>query len=227
MIKIAPSILSADLLKLQKQIETVEKCGADYIHVDVMDGQYVPNLTFGSVVVSALKRITSLPLDVHLMIKNPDTHIEQFATAGADIITVHPDASIHIHRTLMHIHDHGCKAGIALNPGTDISVLRPVYDLLDLVLVMTVNPGFPAQTLISSTLEKVRDMAVEKAARKKNIIIEVDGGINETTIPKVVNAGADMLVIGYAIMGQKNIAEAFTKIRQTVDKAEHGSGNSQ
>jgi ribulose-phosphate 3-epimerase len=225
MIKIAPSILSADLLRLQTQIETVEKCGADYIHVDVMDGQYVPNITFGPVIVSALKRITSVPLDVHLMIKNPDMYIEPFASAGADIITVHPDASIHIHRTLMHIHEHGCKAGIALNPGTDHCVLRPVYDLLDLVLVMTVNPGFPAQTLIPATVEKVRKVSAEKATRKQNFIIEVDGGINETTIPGVIDAGADMLVIGEAIMGQENIADAFSAMRQAAERAEHGRRN--
>jgi ribulose-phosphate 3-epimerase len=227
MIKIAPSILSADLLQLQQQVETVEQCGADYIHVDVMDGRYVPNITFGPVIVRELKRITSLPLDVHLMIKNPEEQINKFAEAGADIITVHPDSTIHIHRTLMHIREQGCKAGISLNPGTDISVVQPLYDMLDLLLIMTVNPGFPAQKLIPSTVEKIKAVAEEKKVQQYGYIIEVDGGINETTIPTVVEAGAEMLVLGDAIMGQENIAEAFALIRQTAERAERGNGNSQ
>jgi ribulose-phosphate 3-epimerase len=221
MIKIAPSILSADLLQLQKQIQILEKGGADYIHVDVMDGQYVPNITFGPMIVSTLKRITALPLDVHLMVREPDPHIESFAQAGASIITVHPDATTHIHRTLTHIHDHGCQAGISLNPGADISLLRPLYDLLDLVLIMTVNPGFPAQMLIPSTLDKVRQVAEIKRNNNHTFIIEVDGGINGHTIPPVIKAGADMLVIGAAILGQSNVANALQNIRQIVAEAVH------
>ena len=219
MIKIAPSILSADLIQIEKQIKTVERCGVDYIHVDVMDGQYVPNITFGPVIVEALKRITRLPLNVHLMIKNPDAQIEKFARAGADSLTVHPDATIHIHRTLMHIREHGCLAGLALNPGADISLLRPLKDLLDLVLVMTVNPGFPAQELIPSTIEKIKTLAREKKAGKHRYIIEVDGGINETTIPDVVKAGAQLLVVGHAILGHKDIGRACGKIRKIAEEA--------
>jgi ribulose-phosphate 3-epimerase len=221
MIKIAPSILSADLVHLQKQIEIVEQGGADYIHVDVMDGQYVPNITFGPVILSTLKRITSLPLDVHLMIRDPDSHIELFAKAGAAIITIHPEATAHIHRTLQHIRAQGCQAGVSLNPGTDICVLRPIYDMVDLVLIMTVNPGFPAQTLIPSTLEKIRSVAEDKRNRADRFIIEVDGGINTTTIPRVIKAGAEMLVIGDAILGQKNIANALRKVKLAAERAGH------
>ena len=225
MIKIASSILSADLLQLEKQIKTVEQCGVDYIHVDVMDGQYVPNITFGPVVVKILKRITKLPLDVHLMIKNPDDQIENFARAGANIITVHPDSTIHIHRTLMLIHENGCQAGISLNPGADISLLHPLEDLLDLVLIMTVNPGYPAQKLIPSTIEKIKALAQEKKSRGYDYLIEVDGGINELTIPKIVKAGAELLVVGSAILGQPDINKACKTIRQVAEGVHIDGGN--
>ncbi len=197
-IRIAPSILAADFAKLGEEIRAITDAGADYVHVDVMDGHFVPNLTLGPDVVRALRRFSPLPFDVHLMISPVDGFIEAFAQAGADIITVHPEAGPHLHRTLQTIKRAGAQAGVALNPATPVEVLDPVLGDLDLVLVMSVNPGFGGQTFIESQLEKIEAVRtrIDKAGRE--IALEVDGGITAKTAPGAIDAGADILVAGTA-----------------------------
>jgi len=212
-IKLAPSVLSADLLMLREQIKSVEANEADLIHLDIMDGHFVPNITFGPVIVSTLKRITDLPLDVHLMIMNADTYIPKFADAGADYITVHQEAELHLHRSIHLIKEHGVKAGIALNPATDISTIEPLLPDLDLVLLMTVNPGFGGQTFISLVLDKIVKLAELKNKYNFGFEIEVDGGINTETVPQVVQAGAEILVAGIAIFGDENPGKACRQLK--------------
>jgi ribulose-phosphate 3-epimerase len=212
-IKIAPSVLSADLLKLKEQINSVEENEADLIHLDIMDGHFVPNITFGPVIVSTLKRITDLPLDVHLMIMNADTYIPKFAEVGADYITVHQEAAPHLHRSIHLIKEHGVKAGIALNPATDIATIEPVLPDLDLVLLMTVNPGFGGQTFITLVLDKIARLAELKKKHNFNFEIEVDGGINTETVPQVVRAGAEILVAGIAIFGNEDPGKACRQLK--------------
>ncbi len=216
-IYIAPSILSADLLQLKEQVELVASHGADFIHVDVMDGHFVPNLTFGPNMVSALKKITDLPLDVHLMIENPDREIENYSQAGADILTVHQEACTHLHRCLQSIHQHGMKAGVSLNPATSLSTIENVMDEIDLLLIMSVNPGFGGQKFIPQSLTKIA-LAKEMITNSgRKILLEVDGGIDPTTAKKVIHQGANVLVAGNAIFGQKNIIEALHKLRKESD----------
>ncbi len=212
-IKIAPSVLSADLLKLKDQIESVEKNEADLIHLDIMDGHFVPNITFGPVIVSTLQRITDLPLDVHLMIMNADNYIPQFARAGADYITVHQEAGPHLHRSIQLIKEQGVKAGVALNPATDLSTIEPMLADLDLVLLMTVNPGFGAQTFIPLVLDKISKLSELKKKNSYNLEIEVDGGINMDTVPDVVKAGAEVLVAGNAIFGNEDPGKACRQLK--------------
>lgn len=212
-IKIAPSVLSADLLMLKEQIKSVEENEADLIHLDIMDGHFVPNITFGPVIVSTLKRITDLPLDVHLMIMNADKYIPKFANAGADYITVHQEAELHLHRSVHLIKEHGVKSGIALNPATDISTIEPLLPDLDLVLLMTVNPGFGGQTFISLVLDKIVRLADLKKKYNFGFEIEVDGGINTETVPQVVKAGAEILVAGIAVFGDENPGKACRKLK--------------
>lgn len=190
MIKIAPSILSADFSKLGEEIKDVEKGGADYIHVDVMDGHFVPNITIGPLIVEAIRPITSLPLDVHLMIENPDNYIPTFTQAGADIITVHVEACQHLHRTIQLIKSHGIKAGVVLNPHTPVSVIEHVLEDIDMVLLMTVNPGFGGQKFIHSVLPKIKQVADMVKERNLEVEIEVDGGVNAETARLCVEAGA-------------------------------------
>ncbi|ARK31046.1 ribulose-phosphate 3-epimerase [Halalkalibacter krulwichiae] len=213
MIKIAPSILSADFSKLGEDIKDVELGGADYIHVDVMDGHFVPNITIGPLVVEAIRPITTLPLDVHLMIENPDTYIPQFAKAGADIISVHVEACRHLHRTIHLIKDEGVKAGVVLNPATPVEVLEPIIDDVDLVLLMTVNPGFGGQRFIKSVLPKIKQVATLVKERGLSVEIEVDGGVNNETAKQCIEAGANVLVAGSAIYGKNDRAEAIAAIR--------------
>ncbi len=203
MIKIAPSILSADFSKLGEEIKDVEKGGADYIHVDVMDGHFVPNITIGPLIVEAIRPITSLPLDVHLMIENPDNYIPTFAKAGADIITVHVEACPHLHRTIQLIKSHGIKAGVVLNPHTPVSVIEHVLEDIDMVLLMTVNPGFGGQKFIHSVLPKIKQVAEMVKERNLEVEIEVDGGVNAETARLCVEAGANVLVAGSAVYNQK------------------------
>ena len=212
-IKIAPSVLSADLLKLKDQIESVEKNEAELIHLDIMDGHFVPNITFGPVIVSTLQRITDLPLDVHLMIMNADNYIPQFARAGADYITVHQEAGPHLHRSIQLIKEQGVKAGVALNPATDLSTIEPMLADLDLVLLMTVNPGFGAQTFIPLVLDKISKLSELKKKNSYNLEIEVDGGINMDTVPDVVKAGAEVLVAGNAIFGNEDPGKACRQLK--------------
>ena len=212
-IKIAPSVLSADLLKLKDQIESVEKNEAELIHLDIMDGHFVPNITFGPVIVSTLQRITDLPLDVHLMIMNADNYISQFARAGADYITVHQEAGPHLHRSIQLIKEQGVKAGVALNPATDLSTIEPMLPDLDLVLLMTVNPGFGGQTFIPLVLDKISKLSELKKKNNYNFEIEVDGGINMDTVPDVVRAGAEVLVAGNAIFGNEDPGKACRQLK--------------
>ncbi|QED47494.1 ribulose-phosphate 3-epimerase [Cytobacillus dafuensis] len=213
MVKIAPSILSADFSKLGEEIKDVEKGGADYIHVDVMDGHFVPNITIGPLIVEAIRPVTKLPLDVHLMIENPDQYIEAFAKVGADYITVHVEACRHLHRTIHHIKSFGVKAGVVLNPATPVSTIEHVMDDIDMVLLMTVNPGFGGQKFISSVLPKITAVKEMAYAKGLDIEIEVDGGVNEETAKQCIEAGANVLVAGSAVYNQQDRAKAIAAIR--------------
>ncbi len=198
-VAIAPSILSADFACLGRDITDVIAAGADYIHVDVMDGHFVPNLTIGSCVVKAIKPHSTVPLDVHLMIENPEYYIEDFAEAGADILTIHAETGYHIHRTLQSIRGAGMKAGISLVPATPPEAIHYLLDSVDLILVMSVNPGFGGQAFIPSQLEKIRTLRQMIDASGRDILLEVDGGINAKTAPDVIDAGATILVAGSAV----------------------------
>jgi ribulose-phosphate 3-epimerase len=213
MIKIAPSILSANFARLEEDIKDVEQGGADYIHIDVMDGHFVPNITIGPLIVEAIRPITQLPLDVHLMIENPDQYINAFAKAGADILTVHVEACHHLHRTVQQIKTKGMKAGVVLNPHTPVSMIEHVIEDVDLVLLMTVNPGFGGQSFIHSVLPKIKQVADIVEKRKLQVEIEVDGGVNPETAKLCIEAGANVLVAGSAIYNQKDRSQAITKIR--------------
>ncbi|MCE2931049.1 MAG: ribulose-phosphate 3-epimerase [Vampirovibrionales bacterium] len=209
---IAPSILSADFAYLGDALKTLESAGADWIHVDVMDGHFVPNLTIGAPVVHALRKVTTLPLDVHLMIENPDALIPDFAKAGADILTVHVEACTHLHRTLQLIKSLGVKAGVSLNPHTPVSVLEPVIDDLDLILIMSVNPGFGGQAFIPYSLEKLKQ--AKALIGERRIHLEVDGGVGLTNIADILTAGADTIVAGSAIFNAPNMSETISQLRQ-------------
>lgn len=216
-IKIAPSILSADFARLGEQVAEATKAGADYIHIDVMDGHFVPQITIGAAVVAALRKWTEIPLDVHLMIESPEEQVNQFANAGANIITVHAEACRHIHRVVQLIKDKGIKAGVSINPATSLSVLDEILPEVDLVLVMSVNPGFGGQTFIESTLDKIARLCAELERRKLNVELEVDGGINIKTAPRVVKAGAVVLVAGAAVFNSgESIESAIKKLRQSL-----------
>ncbi|SEI70677.1 ribulose-phosphate 3-epimerase [Bhargavaea ginsengi] len=214
MIKIAPSILSADFARLAEEVREVEKAGADYIHIDVMDGQFVPNITMGPNIVKALRPVTTLPLDVHLMIADPDRFIGDFAEAGADIITVHAEACTHLHRTVQLIRSYGVKAGVVLNPHTPHEVLEYVIDDLDMVLLMTVNPGFGGQSFIREVVPKISKVCAMIRARGLSTEIEVDGGITADTIAECAKAGANVFVAGSAIYNKEDRAAALAAIRE-------------
>ncbi|MFA8437546.1 ribulose-phosphate 3-epimerase [Pueribacillus sp. YX66] len=213
MIKVAPSILAADFAKLGEEIKEVEHGGADYIHIDVMDGHFVPNITIGPLVVDSVRPITKLPLDVHLMIDNPDVYIADFARAGADIISVHVEACKHLHRTIQSIKQLNVKAGVVLNPATPISALEHIIEEVDLVLLMTVNPGFGGQSFISSVVPKIKQLAQLIHEKNVSVEIEVDGGINPETAKICIEAGATVLVAGSAIFSQSDRKLAIQQIR--------------
>ncbi|ESU33090.1 ribulose-phosphate 3-epimerase [Bacillus sp. 17376] len=213
MVKIAPSILSADFARLGEEIKDVERGGADYIHVDVMDGHFVPNITIGPLIVEAIRPVTELPLDVHLMIENPDQYIEAFAKAGADYITVHAEASRHLHRTIQLIKSTGVKAGVVLNPATPVECLKHIIEDVDMVLLMSVNPGFGGQKFISSVLPKIRQVKELADALNPKLEIEVDGGVNEETAKLCIEAGANVLVAGSAVFNKEDRKAAIASLR--------------
>jgi ribulose-phosphate 3-epimerase len=218
-VQIAPSVISADFLNLGASVGAIERAGADLLHVDVMDGHFVPNLTIGPLVLQALKRQVTLPLDVHLMIADPDRYLGDFAQAGADILIVHQEAVTHLHRTVAHIHSLGCKAGVALNPATPITLLDDIIEDLDTVLVMSVNPGFSGQTFIPRSESKIAALRALLARRGARARIEVDGGIDPDTIGKVVAAGAEIVVAGAAVFGQADPVAALQQLRAAADAA--------
>ena len=212
MTKIAPSILSADFSRLGEEIKDAEKGGADYIHVDVMDGHFVPNITIGPLIVEAIRPITTLPLDVHLMIENPDQYIPAFAKAGADIITVHQESSPHLHRSVQLIKENGVKAGVVINPGTPVEMIRHVLEDVDLVLIMTVNPGFGDQRFIESMVTKIKEVDSIRKEAGLTFEIEIDGGVNVDTAKKCTDAGADVLVAGSAVFNRQDRKQAIADI---------------
>lgn len=214
MIQIAPSILSADFARLAEEVQGVEKAGADFLHIDVMDGHFVPNLTLGPGLVQSLKKYAQIPFDVHLMIESPERFVPDFVAAGADFVTIHWEATPHVHRVIQQIKRLGVKAGVALNPATPWEGLNYILADLDLVLVMTVNPGFGGQEFIPAVLPKIQSLRKELEKRGSDCRIEVDGGINTATASTVVEAGADILVAGAAIFAAKDPAEAVRALRQ-------------
>ncbi|MYL48754.1 ribulose-phosphate 3-epimerase [Halobacillus litoralis] len=215
MTKIAPSILASDFSKLGEEIKDVERGGADYIHVDVMDGHFVPNITIGPLIVDHIRPVTDLPLDVHLMIENPDQYIEAFAKAGSDIITVHQEACPHLHRTIQLIKSHGVKAGVVINPATPAETIRPILQDVDLVLLMTVNPGFGGQSFIHSVVPKIEQISQWREEEELSFEIEIDGGVKVETAKLCTDAGADVLVAGSAIFNQEDRKKAIEEIRQS------------
>ena len=216
-IKISPSILSADFTRLADQVSEAEEAGVDYIHVDVMDGHFVPNITVGPMIVKALRPVTKLPLDVHLMIKNPEIYIEDFSKAGSDIITVHQEATPHLHRTIQQIHDLGIRAGVSINPSTSVSVLDEIICEVDLVLVMSVNPGFGGQSYIPSCTRKISKVREMLDNCGSSADLEVDGGVNLDTVKEVVSAGANSFVAGSAIFNDKSsVAENVLALREKI-----------
>ncbi|MBE6064274.1 ribulose-phosphate 3-epimerase [Clostridium cochlearium] len=213
MVKIAPSILSADFANLGRDIESIEKYGADVVHFDVMDGRYVPNISFGVPIMKSIKGLTKLPFDVHLMIEEPSKYIEDFAKSGADIITFHYEAETHIDRTINYIKSFGVKAGIALNPGTSVSLIKDLIPSLDMVLIMSVNPGFGGQKYIPYASEKIRELKKLKDELNKDLIIEVDGGVGKDNIKDIVNCGVDLVVAGSAVFKDGKIEENLKELR--------------
>lgn len=215
---IAPSILSADFSRLGEEIKAVDAAGADWIHVDVMDGHFVPNITMGPLVVKAVRKVTSLPLDVHLMIENPDRFIPDFAKAGASLISVQVETCPHLHRTLHLIRECGCRPGAVLNPATPLSALEWVLEDLDFVLVMSVNPGFGGQKFIPSTLQKTRDLRRWIQGKNLSTLIEIDGGVNEATISEISEAGVDAFVAGSAIFESPDYGKTISTFKQIISR---------
>lgn len=214
MIKIAPSILSADFAKLGAEIQAIDAAGADYVHVDVMDGHFVPNITIGPLIVDAIRPVTTLPLDVHLMIENPDQYIPAFAEAGADIIVVHAEASMHLHRSVQLIKSLGKKAGVSLNPATPLSALEMVLPDLDLALLMTVNPGFGGQSFIENCLPKIAELRRMISALGRPIELQVDGGVKAANIERIAAAGADVFVAGSAVFGADDYQATIALLKE-------------
>jgi len=213
---IASSILNSDFSNLSQQIRSTEIGGADWIHCDIMDGKFVPNLTFGPVVVQAVRKITKLPVDVHLMIKDPDALLEKFIEAGANCVTVHQEEVVHLNRTLTRIKELGAKAGVAINPATPIATLVDVLNIVDLVLIMSVNPGYGGQKFIQSSIRKVQELNDLRTKTSSNFLIEIDGGISKNNIKELANAGCDVFVVGNSIFGQDNITAATIELKNMV-----------
>lgn len=222
MITIAPSVLAADFSDLKGEISRAAAGGADWIHLDVMDGHFVPNITIGPPVVASIRKATTLPLDTHLMIEDPDRYIDAFRAAGSDIITVHYEAARHLNRTIHRIKELGAKAGVSINPATPVSVLADILPDVDLVLIMTVNPGFGGQSFIHHSLERIRQTAGMIRSVKPGLFLEVDGGIDTTTVAEVVKAGANTLVAGQSLFGSKDIPAAVRSLRASAEAAQAG-----
>ncbi|NWF90771.1 MAG: ribulose-phosphate 3-epimerase [Ignavibacteriaceae bacterium] len=214
---LAPSILSADFSNLGQQIRLAELGGADWIHCDVMDGQFVPNITFGPLIIKAVKKSTHLPLDVHLMIKNPDNYIESFINAGADYLTVHLEAAPHLNRTVNRIKELGCKAGVSINPSTPVSTLTEIAEYTDMILLMSVNPGFGGQSFIPTVLKKVEKLVELREKLNARFFIEIDGGIDTSTILPSLHAGVDVFVTGSSVFGADNITAAAAKLKNMLN----------
>ena len=217
MSRLAPSILSADFSKLGEEISTIEKAGADIIHVDVMDGHFVPNISYGAVVMKSLLGKTKMPFDVHLMIENVDRYIDEFVTENTEYITVHQEVCMHLHRTIDHIKSKGIKAGVSINPATPISSLENILEYVDLVLVMSVNPGFGGQKFIESSLEKIRKLKRIREENRYNFVIEVDGGVNLENGRKLVKAGADILVAGSSVFAADDVVKRVEKFKEILN----------
>ncbi|HZH92621.1 MAG TPA: ribulose-phosphate 3-epimerase [Tissierellaceae bacterium] len=216
MAKLAPSLLSADFSKLGEEIAQIEKGGADYVHLDVMDGSYVPNITFGAPVIKKIRDTTRLPFDVHLMVDRPERFIGDFADAGSDIITVHPEATIHLHRTLQSIKEKGIRAGVSLNPSTPLNVLDHIMDDIDLILVMSVNPGFGGQSYIPAMTDKIRKLRRLISESGRDIILEVDGGIKLDNAKEIIDAGADMIVVGSGIFSALDVSKRVEDFKNII-----------
>ena len=213
MLELSPSLLSADFTNLKSDIEILDKIGVKYLHLDVMDGMFVPNISFGPMIIKQLRPLTNMVFDVHLMIEDPDRYVQSFKDAGADILTVHYEACKHLHRTISYIKSLGMKAGVSLNPATNIDVLDYVLEDLDLVLVMSVNPGFGGQSFIPSALDKIKNLKEKIKERNLNVIVEVDGGVKTTNVKDVVEAGADLIVSGSDVFADKeNRIKAYNDI---------------
>ena len=215
---LAPSILSADFSNLAQQIRYVEIGGCDIIHCDIMDGKFVPNITFGPIVVNALRKITKLPLDVHLMIENPDNFIEDFIKAGADYISVHQEEVVHLHRTISMIKELGAKAGVVINPASPVSSISDILEIIDFVLVMSVNPGFGGQKFIESSINKIKLLNNLRSEMNLKFQIEIDGGIDSINIQRVSNAGCDMFVAGSSIFNTDNISASTTELKNLLSE---------
>lgn len=214
MIKLAPSILSADFARLLEDVKKVEKAGCEYLHIDVMDGHFVPNITLGHAIVKSLRKDVNMVFDTHLMIENPDDYIKDFVDAGSDLIVVHAEACRHLHRTIQNIKSYNVKVGVALNPATSIESIKHIIEDVDMVLIMTVNPGFGGQSFIESMLEKIKELKQLIDDKNLNVDIQVDGGIKPDNIHKVVEAGANIIVAGSAIFNSENIEETVSLMRK-------------
>ena len=218
MTRIAPSILSADFMRLGDEIRAAEEAGAELVHVDVMDGHFVPNITIGPMFVEGIRKITKLPIDVHLMISDPDKYAHDFASAGSDYITVHAEATMHLHRSVQCIKEEGVKAGVSLNPATPLCSLDYILSDIELVLIMSVNPGFGGQKFIPSALEKIRKLKDAIVERNLSVLIEVDGGVKIENAANIVRAGADILVMGSAFFGSSDYSAFIKKLREELGK---------